>query len=140
MSSTNPAPLCSLLAVEQPETLSTSSDDTASRGETTIPPIDPNLITELEDQARQGSKSVERMMKYLGGELSKVTQVTGETVGTYDGAVRLMHGEVEANIRSMYALIAKCEELDAKMEPVTDLARQVKSINESLDELEQLCK
>lgn len=127
---------------DYPESLSTSSEEDLLKTncDHRIPPIDPAIISELEEQAKAGSKSVEKMMSYLGNELTKVTKVTEETVNTYDVAVQHVHSEVETNIHSMYALIAKCEELDRKMEPVTDLAKQVRSINEVLDNLEQLCK
>merc|ERR1712227_890765 len=115
------------------ESLSTSSEDLLKTNrDKRIPPIDPTIISELEEQAKTGSKSVEKMVKYLGNELSKVTTITEETVNTYDVAVQHVHSEVETNIRSMYALMAKCEELDEKMKPVTELAKQVQEINESL--------
>jgi len=129
------------MSSEYIESLSTSSEEDLQRNnrDKRIPTIDPAIISELEEQARIGSKSVEKMMKYLGNELSKVTGITEETVNTYDVAVQHLQSEVETNIRSMYALMAKCEELDEKMKPVTELAKQVRLINESLNELEQLC-
>ena len=44
---------------------------------------------------------------------------------------------MEKNIRLMYALIAKCEELDAKMEPVNEIARDVAEIKRMLDVMEK---
>ena len=126
---------------EYPESLSTSSEEDLHKSkDIRIPPIDPSILSEIEEHAKTGSKSVEKMMNYLGEELAKVTKVTEGTVETYDVAVQHVHSAVESNIHSMYALMAKCEELDEKMKPVVALAEQVRNINASLDELEQLCK
>ena len=124
---------------------SSSEDDTTSKDKsevsrTRIPPVDPSIISELEEQNKYTTKSVEIMLNYLSKTLNEVTAVAEETVQVYDGTVEHVHLEVEKNIHLMYGLIAKCEELDRKMKPVTELANQVHHIKESLDALEQLCK
>lgn len=65
------------------------------------------------------------------------------TVGhtqTYRDAVEKAGITVDQSVRSMYALMAKCEELQKSMQATYDLADQIKSIKKQLDELETLCK
>ena len=105
-----------------------------------ITPVDPSVLREIEDQAKIASKSIDKMMTFLTKELGKGTNTTLEIVSVYDGAINHVHSEVEQNIKAMYGLIAKCEELDRKMKPLNELADQVRTIRETLDHLENACK
>lgn len=104
-----------------------------------IPQVDPSVLTELEEQARYTSRSLSNLMSYLVKELKEITNATKETVCVYDKTIEHTQREVEKNIRSMYGLIAKCEELDHKMKPVNELASQVHDLNEMLSQLEEIC-
>ena len=101
--------------------------------------VDPSVLMEIEDQAKYASKSIDKLMKFLAKELQNGAKATQDIVGVYDGAINNVYSEVEANIKAMYSLIAKCEELDRKMKPITEIAQQVKQIKESLDTLELAC-
>lgn len=103
-------------------------------------PVDPLVLNDLEEQAKTASRSIEKMMKYLSTRLQDNTKVTQETVQIYSESVKNVQKEVEHNIRLMYSLVAKCEELDRKMKPINELAAQVNDIKESLDLLEKLCQ
>ena len=105
-----------------------------------ISPVDPSVLREIEEQAKIASKSIAKMMTFLTKELGKGTSTTLEIVSVYDGTINNVHSEVEQNIKAMYGLIAKCEELDRKMKPLNELADQVKIIRETLDQLENACK
>lgn len=107
---------------------------------TKIPPVDPLVLTDLEEQAKYTSKSLSKLMAYLTKHLSDISNVTNETVSIYDQTIQHTQAEVEKNIHAMYGLISKCEELDRKMKPVTELANQVSYLNRMLDEFEHLCK
>ena len=105
-----------------------------------ITPVDPSVLRDIEEQAKIASKSIDKMMTFLTKELGKGTNTTLEIVSVYDGAINHVHSEVEQNIKAMYGLIAKCEELDRKMNPLNELAGQVRTIRETLDQLENACK
>ena len=107
---------------------------------TVLPAVDPTVIKELEEQAKYTQVNLEKMILFLSNELSSITKVSFESVQTYHNTINNTHIEVENSIRSMYGLIAKCEELDQKMKPLADLAVQVKSIKQTVDVLEQLYK
>lgn len=105
-----------------------------------IPPVDPSVIAEVEEQARHASRSIEKLMAYLSKELKNGTTATSSIVNVYDGTIDHIHEEVEKNIKAMYGLIAKCEELDRKMKPINELAMQVENIGSMLDTLESISK
>ena len=102
-----------------------------------IPPIDPSVLTDLEKQARQSAKSLHRTMKYLIEELADISNVSEMTIEVYDGAVQHTQQDVEKSIRLMYGMIAKCEEMDEKMQPVHHIAEKVANIKLMLDDLEK---
>ena len=114
--------------------------DTKIKEKHTFLPVDPSVLKDLEEQAKIASKSVDKLMKYLAKHLQHSTKITQDTASIYRESVRNVQKEVENNIRLMYSLVAKCEELDQKMKPVTELAKQVSDIKESLDALEQFCQ
>uniref|UniRef100_A0A7M5XG38 BLOC-1-related complex subunit 6 C-terminal helix domain-containing protein n=1 Tax=Clytia hemisphaerica TaxID=252671 RepID=A0A7M5XG38_9CNID len=105
-----------------------------------ITSVDPMVLPEIEEQAKIASKSIDRLMKFLSKELTEGTKATTDIVSVYDGTIDHVHSEVEQNIKAMYGLIAKCEELDRKMKPINELASQVRNIRETLDQLENICK
>ncbi|XP_065676024.1 BLOC-1-related complex subunit 6-like [Hydra vulgaris] len=105
---------------------------------TILPTVDPTVIKELEEQAKHTQVNLEKMILFLSNELRNITKISLESVETYCNTISNTHTEVESSIRSMYGLIAKCEELDQKMKPVAELALQVQNIKQSVDILEQL--
>lgn len=115
-------------------------NDTKIKEKHTFLPVDPSVLKDLEEQAKIAGRSIEKMMKYLAKHLQDSTQITQGTASIYRDSVRNVQKDVENNIRLMYSLVAKCEELDQKMKPVTELAKQVSDIKESLDALEQFCQ
>lgn len=42
--------------------------------------------------------------------------------------------------QGMYTLMARCEELDRSMQPIHNLATQIRDIKRTLDTLEAICK
>ena len=105
-----------------------------------ITSVDPMVLPEIEEQAKIASRSIDKLMKFLAKELTEGTKATVDIVSIYDGTIDHVHSEVEQNIKAMYGLIAKCEELDRKMKPISEIAAQVRCIRETLDQLESVCK
>ena len=105
-----------------------------------LPSIDPFILTELEEQATGAAKSLAWMTKYLVHKLSEMSVTTEQTAKTYSEAVQKASGQADDNIRMMYGLMAKCEELNRKMKPVYEIQSQVEIIKKKLDILESICK
>ncbi|XP_046342661.2 uncharacterized protein LOC124123531 [Haliotis rufescens] len=98
-----------------------------------IPPIDPQAVLELENQAHLVADSVDLMMGNLKANLHKMSSITIGCLDAYRRSVDVTCESVDGSIKSMYALMAKCEELSTNMQPVYKLAEKIKEIKRLLD-------
>ncbi|XP_041458079.1 uncharacterized protein LOC121410214 isoform X2 [Lytechinus variegatus] len=105
-----------------------------------IPPIDPEAIQDLEKQCHMVADNLNLMLGHLSNSLHNMSAITVGHIQTYRDAVEKAGITVDHSVKAMYALMAKVEELNFAMPMVYDLAKQIKSINNQLDELENLCK
>lgn len=101
-----------------------------------IPPIDPHVLMDIENQARRVADSVDLMMGNLKTNLHKMSAITVGCLDSYKKSVDVTCDSVDNSIKSMYALMAKTEELGNTMKPVYSLADQIKEIKRLLDRFE----
>ncbi|KAK7102448.1 uncharacterized protein [Littorina saxatilis] len=113
-----------------PSSLLTQSPDAA-------PPIDPEAVMELEMCARRVADNVDHMMGNLRNNLHKMSAITVGCLEAYKTSVDITCDSVDSSIKSMYALMAKCEELNTTMEPVKQIGAQIKEIKRLLDRFEE---
>lgn len=92
-----------------------------------------NLLNDLEFEARNIAASVDSLTETLSGVLHSMSALTVECLEIYRDVVCKTCDSIDANIKSMYQLMAKCEELSKEMEPIYKLAQQVKDIKHILD-------
>ncbi|CAL1526960.1 unnamed protein product, partial [Lymnaea stagnalis] len=90
-----------------------------------IPPIDATAVIELENHARRVADNLDLMMGNIRNNLHKMSAITIGCQDAYKRSVDITCDSVDASIKSMYALMAKCEELSASMGPVEQLATQM---------------
>ena len=102
-----------------------------------IPPVDPEVLRDLELKAGDIGRNLDHMLTALAHTLKAMSQVSMECLGVYNSCVS---ETVDENIKSMYTLIARCEELNASLKPVQNMAEQVKEIKKTLDAFEAICK
>ncbi|XP_036622016.1 BLOC-1-related complex subunit 6 [Trichosurus vulpecula] len=105
-----------------------------------IPPIDPEVLRDLERLSRELGARVERLLRGLGGAVQELTALSVGCIQTYRDAVDSLGEAVDMSIKGMYTLLARCEELERALQPVQGLARQVRDIRRTLEVLEALCK
>ncbi|XP_074167998.1 BLOC-1-related complex subunit 6 [Sminthopsis crassicaudata] len=105
-----------------------------------IPPIDPEVLRDLERLSRDLGVRVERLLRGLGGAVQELTALSVGCIQTYRDAVDSLGEAVDMSIKGMYTLLARCEELERALQPVQGLARQVRDIRRTLEVLEALCK
>ncbi|XP_068242733.1 uncharacterized protein DDB_G0284127 isoform X3 [Palaemon carinicauda] len=103
-----------------------------------IPPIDPTIINDIEAHARHIATSVDTLIENLTGTLLSISSLTVDCVETYRDAVCKTCDAVDANIKSMYQLMAKTEELSKSMKPVYKLQEQIKEVRRLLDMFENI--
>ncbi|XP_076398773.1 BLOC-1-related complex subunit 6 [Peromyscus maniculatus bairdii] len=106
----------------------------------TIPPIDPDVLRDLERLSRDLGGRVDRLLRGLGGAVQELTALSVGCIQTYRDAVDSLGEAVDMSIKGMYTLLARCEELERALQPVQGLARQVRDIRRTLEVLEALCK
>ena len=105
-----------------------------------IPPVDPEILHDLELRANGIGRNLDHMLATLANSLKAMSQVSTECLGAYGSCVDHVSETVDGNIKSMYTLIARCEELNASLKPLQNLAEQVKEIKRTLDIFEAICK
>lgn len=98
-----------------------------------LPIIDPNVLNDLEMEVRRVATSVDTLTENLAGILRSASALTVECLEVYRDAVCKTCDAVDSNIKSMYQLMAKCEELSKSMKPIYKLAEQIKAIKRLLD-------
>jgi len=100
------------------------------------PPLDPHCLLELERSAKLLASSVDEMTEQLSTVLHDISSVTVETMETYRDGVCKTCDAVDTNIKTMYQVMAKVEELNKSMGPAYRIAEEVKDIKRVLDILE----
>jgi len=105
-----------------------------------IPPVDPEVLHDLELRAYGIAGNLDHMLATLANSLKAMSQVSTECLGAYGSCVDHVSETVDENIKSMYTLIARCEELNASLKPLQNLAEQVKEIKRTLEIFEGICK
>ncbi|XP_065349465.1 BLOC-1-related complex subunit 6 [Cloeon dipterum] len=101
-----------------------------------LPSVDPNILNDLEAEARRIATSVDTLTENLAGILQSVSALTVECLETYRDAVCKTCDSVDSNIKAMYQLMAKTEELSKSMKPIYTLADEIKELKRLLDLLE----
>ncbi|XP_056278577.1 BLOC-1 related complex subunit 6 isoform X2 [Pseudoliparis swirei] len=111
-----------------------------SRRPADIPPIDPAVLLDLQRHTQEVAHSVEMMMRSLNGTIQNMTALSVGYIQTYRDSVDSLGESVDMSIKGMYTLMARCEELDRSMQPIHNLAAQIRDIKRTLDALEAICK
>ena len=100
------------------------------------PPLPPQVLAHLEREARRLATEVDSLVEGLAGLLQAVSALTVETVEAYRDGVCKTCDEVDNNIKAMYQLMAKWEELNKNMAPAYRVANQIKDIKRLLEMFE----
>jgi len=97
---------------------------------------DPKVLEDLEREARRLATEVDSLVENLSCTLQSVSALTVDTVETYRDGVCKTCDEVDNNIKAMYQLMAKWEELNKNMAPAYRVATQIKDIKRLLEMFE----
>ncbi|XP_015605838.1 BLOC-1-related complex subunit 6 isoform X2 [Cephus cinctus] len=98
-----------------------------------LPLLDHNVLNELEMEARKIATSVDSLTENLAAILHSASALTVGCLETYRDAVCKTCDAVDNNIKSMYQLMAKSEELSKSMGPIYKLAEQIKEMKRMLE-------
>ncbi|KAK7575735.1 hypothetical protein V9T40_012021 [Parthenolecanium corni] len=91
------------------------------------------FINQLEIEANKVAASVDDLTENLTGILRSISALTLDCVETYRNGICKTCDAIDSDIKLMYQLMAKCEELGKVAEPLTSLSKNIKSIKNVLD-------
>uniref|UniRef100_A0A663DW61 BLOC-1 related complex subunit 6 n=1 Tax=Aquila chrysaetos chrysaetos TaxID=223781 RepID=A0A663DW61_AQUCH len=90
--------------------------------------------------AGQVAAQVDELLRNVHCGLQALTALSVGCIQTYRDGVESLGEAADLSIRAMYALVARCEELDRAMQPVPALAKRIRDMKGTLERLEGLCK
>lgn len=90
-----------------------------------------NIIAELI------AKSLNIMMKNINDFVQHATKLTSDSVNSYNDYLFNALDSVDSNIKKMYQIMAKCEELSIQMQPIKQLQIDIEKVNKLLDLLDK---
>ncbi|XP_032845768.2 LOW QUALITY PROTEIN: BLOC-1-related complex subunit 6 [Tyto alba] len=109
-------------------------------GGSSIPAIDPAALQDVVALAGQVAAQVDELLRNVHCGLQALTALSVGCIQTYRDGVESLGEAADLSIRAMYALVARCEELDRAMQPVPALAKRIRDMKGTLERLEGLCK
>ncbi|KAF1565458.1 BLOC-1-related complex subunit 6, partial [Eudyptes schlegeli] len=112
----------------------------ATGGGGSIPAIDPGALQDVVALAGQVAAQVDELLRNVHCGLQALTALSVGCIQTYRDGVESLGEAADLSIRAMYALVARCEELDRAMQPVPALAKRIRDMKGTLERLEGLCK
>ncbi|KAI4467088.1 hypothetical protein MML48_2g00012757 [Holotrichia oblita] len=95
--------------------------------------IDINFLNDLESEAQHLATSVDNLTENLCGILHSISSITADNVDVYKNAVSKMSDDMDANIKSMYTMMAKAEEVTQTMKSVQAHSVRIKEIKRLVD-------
>ncbi|XP_030751311.1 uncharacterized protein LOC115878838 [Sitophilus oryzae] len=95
--------------------------------------IDLAFINDLECEAHRMATSVDNLIENLSGILHSISSITADNVDVYKSAVSKMSDAMDGNIKSMYTVMAKTEEVTQNMNGVESQAGRIKEIKKLID-------
>lgn len=98
--------------------------------------VDPSALADLEAEARTVAASVETLLESLTTAMHGISSMTVDCMHLYERGISRTCDMADSNIKAMYQLMAKFEELSNSMRPLDGLVAQVKSIKKLLDHFE----
>lgn len=105
---------------------------------TTLPPqMDINTLADLEIEAQYLAANIDNLTENLTNLLHSISAITADNVEVYKSSVSKLTDVIDANIKSMYSIIAKSEEISKSMKKAEQLAVRIKDIRRLVDMFEQ---
>ncbi|CAG0914769.1 unnamed protein product [Notodromas monacha] len=92
-----------------------------------------SVLQEIEKDAHRLATSVDELIDDMTGTLQSMSSLTVESLKGYREAVYLSCGQVDASIKALYRLMAKCEEVNKNMGPIHQMAAEIKETKRLLD-------
>lgn len=82
-----------------------------------LPQIDANVLNDIEIEAQYLAASVDNLTENLCNLLHSISSITADNVEVHKNAVNKLTDSMDANIKCMYTIMAKTEEITKSMQP-----------------------
>jgi BLOC-1 related complex subunit 6 len=97
------------------------------------PQLDSNVLNDLEIEAQYLAADVDNLIENLTNLLHSISSITADNVEVYTNSVTKLTDAIDANIKSMYSIIAKTEEISKTMHKAEETAMRIKEIRKLVD-------
>lgn len=99
--------------------------------------LDGKLLKQLEQQALELSSSIVQMMAHISDSTHSLSKLTVDCTKSYETCLVRTCDSVDANIRSMYYLMSKVEELNKSMKPIGQITEDLNQVKKLLEMFEK---
>lgn len=103
-----------------------------------FPQIDANALNDIEIEAQYLAANLDSITENLCNLLHSISAITADNVDTYKNAVNKLTDCMDANIKTMYTVMAKTEELSNRMKSTEALAVRIRDIKRVVDVLDSM--
>lgn len=100
------------------------------------PQLDSNVLNDLEIEAQYLAANIDNLTENLANLLHSISSITADNVEVYKNSVTMLSDAIDSNIKSMYSIIAKSEEISKSMSKAESMATRIKEIRRLVDMLE----
>ncbi|XP_067642473.1 LOW QUALITY PROTEIN: BLOC-1-related complex subunit 6-like [Eurosta solidaginis] len=104
--------------------------------QTQRPQIDPNVLSDIEIEAQYLASSVDNLMENLCNLLHSISSIAADNVEVHKNSVNKLTDSMDANIKCMYTIMAKTEEITKSMKPTEQLGQRIREIKRLIDMLD----
>lgn len=97
------------------------------------PQLDSNVLNDLEIEAQYLAADIDNLTENLTNLLHSISSITADNVEVYTNSVTKLTDSIDANIKAMYSIIAKTEEISKTMNRAEETALRIKEIRKLVD-------
>lgn len=100
------------------------------------PQLDSNVLNDLEIEAQYLAANIDNLTENLANLLHSISSITADNVEVYKSSVTKLTDTIDSNIKSMYSIIAKSEEISKSMHKAEQMATRIREIRRLVDMFE----
>lgn len=100
------------------------------------PQLDSNVLNDLEIEAQYLAANIDNLTENLANLLHSISSISADNVEVYKNSVTKLTDTIDSNIKSMYSIIAKSEEISKSMSKAEAMASRIREIRRLVDMFE----
>lgn len=120
----------------QSSALNCAVDSLPKQFSASLAQLDSNVLNDLEIEAQYLAANIDNLTENLANLLHSISSITADNVDVYKNSVTKLTETMDSNIKSMYTIIAKSEEISKSMKSAEALSAKIRDIRKFVDMLE----